>query len=402
MNEQANSTCTVCHSDKLRSTLSFGRQPPANRFLRPGGSLTDLEERHPLSLGVCQQCGTIQLVDRMPIDTIRPRYEWLVYNEPEGHLDDLVEKLAALPGVTKESRILGITYKDASTLDRMARRGFTHTKCVSVGDFEAPVKPFGLETIQAILSEKANVARLRRTYGEADVVLLRHVAEHAPDASRLIDALRGLLAPGGYIVLEVPDSERILSAGNHAFVWEEHFSYFIETSLGRLAQAVGAELAWFGRYVYPYEDSLIAVFRFDGADAKETGQATAVKEASESVANFAVELEQSRVHWRAELEGYRARGETVAMFGAGHLAVKFINFLNMGDLIDCVVDDHPQKAGLLMPGSHRPIVPSAELAARGVTVCISTLNPESEARVRQKLTSFFDGGGCFVPAFATG
>lgn len=402
MNDQASSECTVCRSDKLRSILSFGRQPPANRFIPPGGRLTDSEERHPLSLGVCRQCGTIQLVDRMPIDAIRPRYEWLVYNEPEGHLDDLVDRLTNLPGVSLASRILGITYKDASTLDRMARRGFIRARCVSVGDFEVPVNPFGLETIQAVLSEEANIARLRRLYGAADVVLFRHVAEHAQNASRLIGALRGLLAPGGYIVLEVPDSERIISAGNHAFVWEEHFSYFTATSLSRLADAVGAELAWFGRYVYPYEDSLIAVLRFNGVLAKSTGQPAAVTESSESVVNFAATLEQSRVRWRAELESYRAHGETMAIFGAGHLAVKFINFLNVGDLIDCVVDDHPQKAGLLMPGSHRPIVRSSELTARGVTVCISTLSPESEARVRQKLATFFDSGGRFVPAFATG
>lgn len=333
----------------------------------------------------------------MPIEAIRPRYDWLTYNEPEGHLDDLVETLGKLPGIGPASRLAGITYKDASTLERFARRGFGNTRCIPADDFAAPASPFGLETIQSLLSDEATVARLARAYGQSDVVLMRHVVEHSPDARRLVVSLRGLISPTGYLVLEVPDSDRILAAGNHAFVWEEHFSYFTEASLRGLAAAAGARMAWFGRYSYPYEDSLIAVLQFGvGSDAS-----SASKEGTERVRGFSGRFPEARARWRKELEGYRAGGKTVAMFGAGHLSAKFINFLDLADLIDCVVDDHPKKAGMLMPGSRLPIVPSSEMASRGVAICVSTLNPESETRVRQKLATFVDGGGRFVPAFAT-
>ena len=70
-------------------------------------------------------------------------------------------------------------------------------------------------------------------------------------------------------------------------------------------------------------------------------------------------------------------------------------------MIHWVIDDHPKKEGMIMPGSGLKVVPSTDLLSRGIQVCISTLSPESEIKVRVKLATFFDAGGRFVPAFAT-
>ena len=114
--------------------------------------------------------------------------------------------------------------------------------------------------------------------------------------------------------------------------------------------------------------------------------------------NFSKNLEKKRLYWRETLSNYKKQGSPVAIFGAGHLAVKFINFLRIADLIDCVIDDHPSKVGLKMPGSNIQILPSKQLHSRGIKVCISTLSPESEEKVRTKLPNYFTSGGVFLPA----
>lgn len=396
------SKCTVCQSKDLRSSFSFGKQPPSNRFVASETGEVNSEDFSALSLGYCQQCGTIQLVDRMPIEIIRPRYDWLVYNEPERHLDEVANKLVGLSGIDESSRFLGITYKDKSTLDRIERLGFPHTACISETDLKCSEEPFGLETIQDTLGRESTVARLREIYGSADVILVRHIIEHALDANAFIRSLQGLLAPNGYMVFELPDSEKILRTNNHAFIWEEHVSYFTAASVRQLVKAVEADLVWLGQFPYPYEDSLVAVFSFaeaKGVPAEAISQTAEIPTAV--LDEFAKGLPISREKWRKELEAYRSKGEKVAIFGAGHLTAKFINFYGLSDLIDCVIDDHPKKVSMFMPGSGLEIVPSAELLSRGIKVCISTLNPESEIKVRGKLASFFNAGGCFVPAFVT-
>ena len=109
----------------------------------------------------------------------------------------------------------------------------------------------------------------------------------------------------------------------------------------------------------------------------------------------------AKSEWRDLLQKYRNQGHLLAVFGAGHLAVKWINFLCLSDLIDCVIDDNPNKTGMYMPGSKLPILPSGTLYDREIKVCISTLSPESEVKVRTKLSRYFEEGGIFIPAFKT-
>ena len=103
--------CIVCE-ESVDTLVDFGRQPPSNQFLRSDERDTDL---HRLELGQCSVCGLVQLVDPMPAGTVRTHFSWLTYNEPEGHLDTLVERLKALPGIGSETLIAGLTYKDDST-----------------------------------------------------------------------------------------------------------------------------------------------------------------------------------------------------------------------------------------------------------------------------------------------
>lgn len=386
--------CTVCEGSSLQRSLDLGRQPPSNRFMLPG--IESEEEDYSLSLGFCVDCGTVQLVDRMPIEAIRPRFDWLANSEPEGHLDDLTEKLIALPGLRANARILGTCYKDQSTLQRFSAKGFCQVASVTPVDLTACSSTFGLETLQHSLSDSTVIDTLRNRYGAADVLLVRHMVEHAESAARFLTALRTLLAPGGYLVVEFPDNERILRRSHHAFIWEEHFSYFTESSFRNLANRVGATVVRFERYHYPFEDALVAVLRFDSSAPLIGGSS---RRTLDDLQAFAESYPVEKTRWHTALSALKSSGETLAVFGAGHLAVKLINFMGLAPFIDCVIDDNPKKAGLRMPGSHLPIVSSSELAARNIRTCITTLSPESEIRVRQKFADYFKIGGRFIPAF---
>lgn len=394
---QLNRACTVCNSLALKTMIDFGEQPPANRFLAQDFCQTQ-QSTHALALGYCEDCDTSQLTQRMPIDAIRPQFHWLIYNEPEGHLDKIAEQLFQLPGITPGSKILGVTYKDQSTIDRLIKLGLPHSHCIAEQDFKCTAQFFGLETIQQLLRDPKVMTDLKAKYGQADMVLLRHVIEHSDDATALITALRHLLTPNGYLVMELPDSEHILKSGNHAFIWEEHISYFTEQSLAALANAAGAEMAWFQRCSYPYEDSLLVAFQFSSLKSGSKTQPV-LSESAILLENFKNELTHAQREWRELLISYRKEGKKIAVFGAGHLAVKFINFFELSGYLDCVIDDNPHKAGMKMPGSCLPIEPSKILSEQGITLCISTLSPESDSKVRQKLSAYFEGGGLMISAF---
>lgn len=76
------------------------------------------------------------------------------------------------------------------------------------------------------LELQSDLGRLSRP---ADIAVLWHCLEHIPDCTRFIRALRDVLAPGGYILLQVPLLRRDA-------VIDVHFSFFGLTSLRNLFQ----------------------------------------------------------------------------------------------------------------------------------------------------------------------
>ena len=393
----ASSRCLCCRAEPLRVLVDFGPQPPSNRFEHPQSPAS---ERHPLVVGQCTACGLIQLIDPMPAAAAKSRFEWLTYNEPESHLDGLVARLCRLPGLTRESRIAGLTYKDDSTLARFNRIGYANTyRYEPAADFGLGDPCASLESIQAALDGPV-AARLAEKHGRADLLLVRHVLEHAHDPADFLRAAAALVKPGGHLLFEMPDSAKFIKACDYSFIWEEHIAYFCAPTFAAFVGNAGLALEETIVYPYPLEDSLLGIVRNEA----QAGAGRAAPEELESLLAdgqvFARRYPETRARLQSLLGGWQQAGKRTAVFGAGHLAAKFLNLYALERLVDCVIDDNPHKQQLLMPGSRLAIRGSAELEARGIDRCLLSLNPESEQKVRVKNQAYLDRGGMFLSMFA--
>lgn len=395
----ANELCRACATVRIEALRDFGPQPPSNRFVTATSKDDDV---HPLVLGQCPGCGLLQLIDPMQPDMVRSRFGWLTYNEPEGHLDHLVARLCEMLPDSGEARVLGITYKDDSTLARFQERG-----CGPVGrldpaaDLGMREPNSGLETLQGALNARLGT-ELARRHGQADLVLARHLLEHADRPQQLLGCLLELTKPGGHVVFEVPDSAKFVRSGDYCFLWEEHVTYFSELTLIAFLREQDAELVALWRYPYAAEDSLIAVVRrrVAGIGAGANPRVLLLDAELELARCFAERFDSVRRAYRDYLSGLRDQGKRIAAFGAGHLATKFINLFDLGDSLECVIDDNPHKEGLCMPGSRLPIVGSAVLYSEKIDLCLLSLSPESEAKVLAKRQDYVDAGGVFRSMFS--
>jgi hypothetical protein len=268
----ATSGCLGCDAHSVDVLVDLGPQPPSNRFERPG---TGAAETHPLVVAQCAACGLIQLRDPMPPSMAKSRFEWLSYNEPEGHLDDLVARLRALRGIGPASRIVGLTYKDDTTLARFSQLGHTNTyRYDPAADLGLRDPCAGLESIQGAIDD-ARAAHLAARHGLADLLIVRHILEHAHRPAAFLHAVRALVKPGGYLVFEMPDCSKFVGACDYSFLWEEHITYFSESTLRAFLKAAGAALQATHLYPYPLEDSLIAVVRNASPAADESAHVSA-------------------------------------------------------------------------------------------------------------------------------
>jgi hypothetical protein len=377
--------------------FDFGRQPVSNRFLT---DKSDNVPSFPLQLRVELDTGLIHQGKPFPVEELKPRYDWLTCFEPEDHLDDLALKLTRLPGVSKSSRFGAYSFKDDSTLARLAALGYDHQWRIDpVQDLGVNDPCANVETYQQALTlERACQIRERR--GAADVMIVRHVIEHAYDLTAFIAAIRSMVSPGGYIVWELPDCERALERGDCTTIWEEHLFYFTGFTFRQMLLKAGFTIAYYDSVNYPLENSLVAIVR--DAPATEVIASPDPAELEREIArarNFVQAVSGRRSRLRNKLEAIRAQHGPVAIFGAGHLSAAFLSLMQVSDLISCVVDDNPNKKGLVMPVGGLEIVGSDALYSGDIGVCLLGLNPQNQPKVIAKYQRFVGQGGIFASVF---
>src|SRR5260221_13712490 len=112
--------CQSCRQGPCEEMINFGSQPVCHHFYDGA----QREGMYPLVLGECPKCGLVQLLNRIAPEQLVPRYDWLVYQEPEHHLNELVSILRALPGISPTAMVCGLSHKDESTLERLRNQGF--------------------------------------------------------------------------------------------------------------------------------------------------------------------------------------------------------------------------------------------------------------------------------------
>ncbi|MBC8232340.1 methyltransferase domain-containing protein [bacterium] len=388
--------CIICKTESVVELLDVGMQPISNRFaVDPAGE----EYLYPMVIGQCNACGLIQIINPVPASELLPPYEWIRYNEAEGHLDKLVDIITLLSGITKDATICGISYKEDSTLARLRQRGFNHTwRIDTASDLGITDAGAGIETIQdRIRPDLASV--LWQKYGAPDVVIARHILEHAHDTPRFMETLHQLVKPTGYVVFEVPDCTRVLETFDYTTIWEEHILYFTPETFRHCFGFGGFSLVRFECYPYPYENSLVGIVQPQTAATPAFPSESVLENEKRRAQAFAQGLLQRRHTLSRFFSEYRENQGKVAMFGAGHLACMFINLMELKDYIEFIVDDDSNKKGLFMPGSRLPIYGSDALIQENINLCLTSLSPESEEKVIQKNQAFLDQEGKFASIF---
>ena len=378
--------------------VDFGLQPVSNRFTLPDSK--DAVPSFPLQLRVNTDTGLVHLGQPFPLGEVKPRYDWLTCYEPEDHLDNLVEKLIELPNITKQSVFGAYSFKDDSTLCRLEQLGFINNWRIDpkldlgISDVCANV-----ETYQSFLVvDKAKEICKRR--GAVDVLIVRHVIEHAYDLYTFIDAIRCMVKPGGYIVWELPDCEQAFTLGDCTTIWEEHIYYFTSFTFKQLLQHSGFSITHFESVPYALENSLIAIVQENqaGASKKPADVKQVVKEITRAK-NFVNKLFQRKIELRNKLIKLKAERGLICIFGAGHLSVAFLSLMELSDLIFCVIDDNPNKKEKHMPIGGLKIVGSEALQHGDIKVCLLGLNPQNQSKVIDRHKNFIKEGGIFISIF---
>jgi SAM-dependent methyltransferase len=384
-------TCRLCGATEPRELLDLGSHPIAHHFLRdPGAS----EYTHPVSVAVCDACALIQLLDPVPPELLYSEYVTLSSWKHQPHVPRLLELLADERRLDTGASVLEIGSNDGGFLEALRAAGYSRLLGVEPAeDARAGAAERGVPTIGEYFDSRL-ARRLVDEHGRFDLFVARQVLEHIERLDELGAAMRGALAPGALVLVEVPNFGFALETRDYSAIWEEHVNYFTLETLSHYLESVGVRILHSETALFSGE-ILIVLGEYTGAPGA-SGPGAHVPDSVETANRYAREWPATRSRLAAELGEHRDGGGRIAVYGAGCRACSLINYAEIAPYVDFVVDDQPEKQRLFMPGSRLPILPSDALVSEGIDLCLLAVNAENEERVIARHDRFREGGGRFA------
>jgi SAM-dependent methyltransferase len=235
-----------------------------------------------------------------------------------------------------------------------------------------------LEFIQDFYNEK--YAQIR-----ADVICCRHTLEHIAPTGQFMSMLRRTISDrmDTLVLFELPDVFRVLKESAFWDIYYEHCSYFTMGSLARLFRRTGFDLL---ELELGYDDQYIVIA--GKPSVSPTCPSFSAEDDLEAVADevvrFPARFANAKERWLARINGMRAEGKRLVVWGGGSKAVSFLTTLDLKDQIEYVVDVNPFKQGKFIPGTGHA-VKRPETLTRDQPDCVILMNPIYEKEVRSQL-----------------
>lgn len=361
-------TCRLCDSPDLQSVLSLTPTPPANAMVPQGQSQPE-QVAYPLEVYRCEGCTHLQLLDIVDPGVLFSHYVYVSSTSPVmvDYLRRQCSAIIARVGLKPGDLVVEIGSNDGTLLRFFKAAGM---RVLGV-DPAANVVPDSaeIETITEFFGPELAL-RIRDRFGPAAAVCAYNVCAHVDDLQGLIRGVSRLISPTGHFVFEVGYLLDVYRKTLFDTIYHEHVdfhrvgplrSFFARNDL-RLVHAERSEIqggALVGYVGRPDEDedesieALIAEERAAGLDRPET------------FIHFGEKIARRRDELTALLSGLKARGKTIAAYGAPAKATTLMyHFAIDRTVIDYIVDDNPIKQGLMTPGLHVPILAPETLYER--------------------------------------
>ncbi len=185
----------------------------------------------------------------------------------------------------------------------------------------------------------------------ADCITCRHTLEHIHDTGGFLRTIRASIREGEAPVLffEVPSIVRILDIQAFWDIFYEHCTYLGPGSMARLFRLAGFEVL--DMYLeYGDQYLFIEARPCDVPSTRTHPLEESIGELKAKTTFFVEQINRQLAQWRERLEGYKAAGRKVVVWGGGSKSVGFLTqFADLGAIAH-VCDINPHMQGNYIPG----------------------------------------------------
>ena len=383
--------CRSCNGE-LTEFFHYEAVPIAGTYLTE----SDLgkEPLLPLTATLCKNCGLIQLREIVP-SSIYTSYRFMGTSSASycAYLEQVAESLITEQDV-RNKKVLEIGCSDGYLLKQLREKGsnqvfgYEPSSQLQEACLESDIPVSGAFFSSDSLIECPILP--------ADVVIVRHVLEHVDDLHGFLNAVSAALAESGFLIIEVPDVEAILSKGLYFHFYHEHLSYFSLISLQRLLSQYGFNIIWH-RMVSIHSGSLYVVCEhYHRTHPTDLISSKVANNLEKTCRAFVTRMQTYLDALHHFIEEQCAHSVHFAGYGAAHRTVSACSLANIThDHIEYLVDKNPYLHGFYTPGAHLPIYGPDRLYEDPVDAIIIFATSFEEEIIREQ-KAFKEAGGHFV------
>ncbi len=385
--------------------LDLGAIPLVNRYVAPD-DVDAAEPRFPLVILRCASCSLSQLSLVVDRDVLYGHYLYRssIARTFVEHCRDGARSLVASLGLGPRDLVVDLASNDGCALREFAVQGVRVLGVEPARNLADLARASGVPTVAEFWSA-STAERLVAEHGPARLVTAMNVLAHVDDPGAFLDAVAMVLAPDGTLVVEVPYLVNFVNRYEFDTTYHEHLSYFLVRPLLRLFADHGFVIT----DIRPFEihGGTLRIFARRHGASGATPNARAIDRClalerdlglydHAAYSRFSKDVLRIKAELVECLVALRRAGGTIAAYGASAKGTVLTNYCGIGrELLDYVVDDTPEKQGLLTPGMRIGIVSAAQLReARPDYLLLLAWNFAEE--LIAKTRDYRDEGGRYV------
>ena len=388
----------------MTSFVDLGMSPPCEAFVPPS-RLETPETFYPLHVRICDECLLVQLPTHFlahELFTENYGYYSSYSTSWVEHARRYTKRMTSDLGLGPQSLVIEVASNDGYLLQHFVKAGIPVLGIEPAANVAAAAEARGVRTEICFLGE-ATAHKLVDSYGTADLVTANNVLAHVPDLRDFVRGLAVLLSTRGTLTLEFPSLARLIEGRQYDTIYHEHFSYFTLLTAARALRGAGLvvtdveELSTHGGSLRVHAQlAATAAHPSARVAAALTAEGAAGLHQIEGYRGFADAVATVKQDLLAFLVMAARDGRTVAGYGAPGKGNTLLNHCGIrADLLPFTVDLNPHKHGMFLPGTHIPVLPTAEIAkSRPDYVLVLPWNLRTEISVQ--LSYIRDWGGHLV------
>ncbi len=396
--------CRLCGQRNLELVFPYKSSTLPDAYVSKE-QLAIEQERYPLDLYLCNDCGFTQLLTIIEPKDIYVNY---IYETKSSsglidHFEKNVVDVLAKVNPSKGSLVVDIGSNDGTLLEFYQKAGMKTLGIDPAVEIAKRATERGIETLSKLFNLEL-AEQIKDKYGVATIVSVNNLFANVDKLTDLTKGIRHLLAPEGVFVFESFYILDLVQNKVFDFIYHEHISCFSVKPLKRFFNRLGMELIDV-KHIPTKGGSLRYTVQLAGGPHKEADvvQEYINRETDVGLHNaqfyrdFYEEIDDLKNELLNILKEFTAEGKTIAGYGASATTTTMLYHYGLKEYIEYIADDNPIRQGRYSPGMHIPIISSKEMCDKKIDYVLIFAWRYWEEIVNKNSEYLKQGGRFIVP-----